>query len=72
MLYSAIVHGHNDGPRIVYEEICYSNDLGELDEGGESLGRGLREISRPTEMYHKMIIIKRCKIKEYKINLQDS
>ena len=36
----------------MYEEIYYSNDIGELSEGGT--GEGLREIPGPMELYHKI------------------
>lgn len=46
-------HGH----MTVYEEQYYSNNIRKLS-AGEGTWVGTREIPRPIELYHKIIIIK--------------
>lgn len=35
----------------------YCNDMGEISEGGRGFGKAEREILKPVELYHEIIII---------------
>lgn len=38
----------------LYDELYYSNDIRELNEGGEGIEKGIREIPESMELYHKI------------------